>query len=210
MALHYGDSLTPAFLGGFGRRLFPAGGLDYAQGGSRVKMQPGTYHDLNAPFALQTTISVQDQVNHEYLCADERLTSDQLVLINGGANDFFFQFGIAGAAGFTAAALLDAEGKIAQSAIDLANVVATVIEKGATHVAVINLPDIGKDFLRRFPSEGVSQMQWSDLLTQISQGFNATLAIALHREKFGGKVILIDAFKFLDDIAANQSNVWVI
>ena len=43
------------------------------------------------------------------------------------------------------------------------------------------------------------------LLTQISQGFNATLAVALNQEKFGRKVILIDAFKFLDDIAANHS-----
>jgi len=205
VALHYGDTLTPAFLGGFGRPLFPAGGLDYAQGGSRVTMQPGIYNDPNAPFALQTTIPVQDQVNDEYLRAHQRFTSDQLVLINGGANDFFFQFGIAGAAGFTAAALLDAEGKIAQSAIDLANVVATVIENGATHVVVINLPDIGKTPFGASPPQGVSQMQWSDLLTQISQGFNSTLKQALHQEKFRGKVILIDAFKYIDGIVDHPS-----
>ena len=34
VAEYYGDTLTPAYLGGFGQPLVAAGGLGYAQGGS--------------------------------------------------------------------------------------------------------------------------------------------------------------------------------
>src|SRR5258708_16024847 len=44
LARTYGDLLLPAFQGGFGRPLAPSGGFDYAQGGSRVSMQPGINH----------------------------------------------------------------------------------------------------------------------------------------------------------------------
>jgi phospholipase/lecithinase/hemolysin len=205
VALHYGDRLTPAFLGGFGSPLFPAGGLDYAQGGSRVRMQPGIGHAPPgtpfADFAEATTVPVADQVN----AYRWRFTSDQLVLINGGADDVFFQLGVAQAAGFTTAALNAALAAIQQSAIDLAAVVVTVIEKGATHVAVMNLPDIGQTPLGASPPPGVPTTQWSNLLTQTSQGFNATLAVALNQKILGGKVILIDAFSFIDRIVTNYT-----
>ena len=122
------------------------------------------------------------------------------MLINGGANDLFFQLGAAQASGFTAAALNAAVAAIEQSAIDLASIVATVVENGATHVAVMNLPDIGNTPL------GGSQPSvpgYSQLLTQFSQGFNATLAAALNTEILSGKVIVIDTFSFLDRIIAN-------
>jgi phospholipase/lecithinase/hemolysin len=208
VALHYGDRLTPAFLGGFGLPLFPAGGLDYAQGGSRVTLQPGIGHappgTPDADFAEATTVPVADQVN-AYLLAHGRFTSDQLVLINGGADDVFFQLDAALAAGFTTAALTAAEVKIAQSATDLATIVATLIANGATQIAVMNLPDIGQTPLGATPPPGVPPTQWSDLLTQISQGFNATLAVALNQEILGGKVILIDAFSFIDRIVTNYT-----
>jgi phospholipase/lecithinase/hemolysin len=199
VAHHFGDMLTPAFLGGFGVPLYPAGGLDYAQGGSRVTMQPGIGHAPGAPdFAEATTIPVQDQVN-TYLSAHRGFTSRQVVLINGGANDIIFQLTKAQAEGFTAAALHTAEVAIGQSAIDLASVVATLIENGATHVAVMNLPDIGTTPL------GVSSTipGFSQLLTKISCDFNKTLEAALKQEISGGKVILIDAFSFIDGVIAS-------
>src|SRR5260370_863538 len=44
VARFYGSELTPAFVGGFGLPLVPAGGHDYAQGGSPVTMQPRIDH----------------------------------------------------------------------------------------------------------------------------------------------------------------------
>ena len=132
VALSYGSILTPAFFGGFGLPLFPAAGLDYAQGGSRVTMQPGINHAVGdtpeADFAQQTTIPVKDQVA-EFLKTHKRFRPDQLILINGGANDIFFQLAAAQAAG-TAAAEQDARSAIAQSAVDLVNVVGTIVANG--------------------------------------------------------------------------------
>jgi phospholipase/lecithinase/hemolysin len=202
VARHYGDRLTPAFVGGFGRPLHPADGLDYAQGGSRVKLQPGIGHAAaetpNADFAEETTIPVQDQVNTYLSTHNWTFNSRQLVLINGGANDLLIQLGGAQAAG-TLAALQLAEGAIAQSATDLASVVGTIIQKGATHVAVVNLPDIGKTPL------GVTSSDHGQTLTSLSQLFNTTLTAAL--KQFREKVILIDAFDFLDDKIANYDRL---
>jgi phospholipase/lecithinase/hemolysin len=92
IACYFGYDLKPAFVGGFGFPLVPAGGLDYAQGGSRVTLQPGVGHAAegspNAEFAQQTTIPVKDQLAR-YLLEHRRFDSHQLVFINGGANDIF-------------------------------------------------------------------------------------------------------------------------
>ena len=199
VARFYGSELTPAFVGGFGRPLVPAGGHDYAQGGSRVTMQPGIDHaaagSSNADFAEETTIPVRDQVA-EFLKAHERFNPDQLILINGGANDIFFQLAAARAAG-TAEAQQNAVKAITQSALDLADIVGTIVKSSATHVVVINMPDIGKVPM------GAASADRGQSLTQISQSFNSTLAGALRRQDLGEKVLLIDSFSFLDDIIAN-------
>jgi phospholipase/lecithinase/hemolysin len=200
VARHYGDELTPAFLGGFGEPLSPAGGLDYAQGGSRVTLQPGLDHapagTPDADFAEETTVPVKDQVT-AYLAAHKRFNSRQLVLIEGGANDIFFQLAAAQAAG-TAAAQKAAEEAITRAANDLADVVATVVANGATHVAVMNLPDIGMS------PQGVISLDQGQSLTQSSQLFNTTLANQLQQEDLGGRVILIDSFTFIDNVIADS------
>jgi phospholipase/lecithinase/hemolysin len=197
IAKHYGDTLTPAFVGGFGSKpcLAANGGLDYAQGGSRVSMQPGRNYAPNC--AQATTLPVKDQVSL-YLSAYGKFNSNQLVLINGGANDVLFQLDLAERIG-TPQALLAALQAIAHSAADLAKIVETVVAKGAAHVVVFNLPDIGKT------PAGVFSKDHGKLLTEVSKLFNATLAFALqlqHRN-LSGKVILIDAFGFVDSLVAN-------
>jgi phospholipase/lecithinase/hemolysin len=199
VARSFGSELTPAFLGGFGLPLTRAGGLNYAQGGARVTMQPGIDHAAegtpHADFAQQTTIPVKDQVA-EFLKAHKRFSPDHLVLVNGGANDVFFQLAAAQAAG-TAEAQQNAIKAISQSAIDLIDVVATLVANGATHVVLFNLPDIGKTPM------GVASVDGGQSLTQISQLFNSTLAGALQQRNFGEKVLLIDSFTFIDGIAAS-------
>jgi phospholipase/lecithinase/hemolysin len=199
VARSFGSELKPAFVGGFGLPLTPASGQNYAQGGARVTMQPGIDHAAagtpNADFAEETTIPVKDQVA-EFLKAHKRFSPDQLILINGGANDVFFQLAAAQAAG-TAAAQQEAVKAITQSAIDLVGVVATMVANGATHVVVINLPDIGKTPL------GAASLDQGQSLTQISQLFNSTLAGSLQQRNFGEKVLLIDSFTFIDGIVAS-------
>ena len=191
IAAHYGDILTPAFLGGLGVPLFPAGGLDYAQGGARVALQPGIGH---APpgqpdFAELTTVPVKEQVSL-YLAAHKKFYPGQLVLINGGANDIFYQLQTVSSQQTVLAA-------ITQAAIDLAGLVETIVANGATHVVVANLPDIGITPL------GLSSADGGQLLTQLSQLFNSTLQAALAENNFGSKVVLFDTFSFSDNILAN-------
>jgi phospholipase/lecithinase/hemolysin len=199
VARQYGDNLTPASLGGYGLPLFPAAGLDYAQGGSRVKLQPGIDHAAagtpNAAFAEQTSIPVKDQVS-EYLRAHRHFSSRQLVMINGGANDVFFNLETAQAAG-TASAQQAAVEAIQQAAMDLVDIANAVVENGATRVVLFNLPDIGTS------PQGVASADHGQSFTQISQLFNTTLANSLRQENLTNKVLLIDSFTIIDGIMAN-------
>ncbi len=87
----YGDTLNLGRDGGFGVPLTGAAGLGYAQGGARVKLQPGIGHapagTPNADYAQATTIPVNDQVS-SYLAAHGSFNANQLVLVNGGPTTF--------------------------------------------------------------------------------------------------------------------------
>jgi phospholipase/lecithinase/hemolysin len=185
VARHYGDRLTPAFVGGFGSKpcLIANGGLDYAQGGSRVTVRQGINRVPDC--AQATTVPVKEQVR-SYLASYGSFTSDQLVLINGGANDILIQI-----------ATTQDSSAIVQAATDLADIVRTLVLNGAEHVAVMNVPDIGMA-----PLGVMSSPQVQAALTGFSQLFNTTLAAAfkLHQKEFGEKVILIDAFSFIDGV----------
>lgn len=199
LACVYGDLLIPAFQGGFGRPLLPSGGFSYAQGGSRVSMQPGIGHDTsgapNSDFLLETTVPVTEQLK-AYLDVFQRFHPNQFVVINGGADDIFFNLTVAQQIG-TPAAAQAAQQAIVQSAIDLAGVVETVVSKGATHVAVMNMPDIGN------VPQGFSSADHGKSLTQISQLFNATLVSQLQSKNILDKVILIDIFNVLNNVVNN-------
>ena len=199
VASTYGDVLMPAFQGGFGRPLASSGGFDYAEGGSRVSIQPGVGHDTsgaqNAAYSAQTTIPVSEQLT-TYLSANQRFHPNQLVIINGGINDILFNLAAAQQAG-TPAALQAAQQAVAQSAIDLVGVVNTVIAKGATHVVLMNVPDLGTT------PQGAASADHGKPLTQISQLFNTTLISQLQSKNLLNKIILIDVYNIVDNVVAN-------
>lgn len=178
------------------------GGFGYAQGGSRVSMQPGIGHDTsgdpNSDFPLQTTFPVSQQLN-TYLSVYQRFYPNQFVMINGGANDIFFNLAVSEQIG-TPAAIEAAQHAIVQSAINLAGVVETVIDKGATHVGLVNVPDLGK------VPQGVSGPDHGESLTQISELFNSTLISQLQSKNLLDKVIVIDLFILVDNLGMNFQN----
>jgi len=199
VASTYSDVLMPAFQGGLGRPLASSGGFDYAEGGSRVSIQPGVGHDTsgaqNAAYSAQTTIPVSEQLT-TYLSANQRFHPNQLVIINGGINDILFNVAAAQQAG-TPAALQAAQQAVAQSAIDLVGVVNTVIAKGATHVVLMNVPDLGTT------PQGAASADHGKPLTQISQLFNTTLISQLQSKNLLNKIILIDVYNIVDNVVAN-------
>ena len=227
VAQYYGDTLTAANTGGFGIPLSPASGLGYAQGGSRVTLQPGIGHatpgTANADFSQATTIPINDQVT-QYIGSHGAFNANQLVLVNGGANDIFYNLGVAqataagiqaqlaagamtptqaGAAGAAAQTALTTA--ISQAAIDLATLVGRVVQAGATHVVVSTVPDIGG------APQGLASADKGVTLSQVTQLFNGTLKGALQQSGLLSKVIYVDAYTWVDGIQANfQANGFTV
>ncbi len=199
VAEHYGSLLEPAALGGFGIPLIPTTGLCYAQGGARVTLQPGPGHAAegtrNANFALSTTVPVAEQIQ-TYLKVHKRFTSNQIIFLQGGANDVLVNLEAAQTAG-TAAAQQAAVAAIMQAAIDLGNLVQTLKANGATRIVLVNMPDLG------VTPQGVATADHGASLTQICQLFNATLQQTLQQQGLLDQVILIDLFTFVENTVKN-------
>ena len=168
VAQYYGGTLTAAYLGGFGQPLVAAGGYGYAQGGSDVVIAEG---EGWAPDNLAaTTVPLATQVS-QYLSAHTSFNSNQLVLVDGGANDIFqfattanltalgtalqTQYPAAVAAGelpdtpagqveFIASYLQTNSTQVAAAAVALATQIQTIVNAGATHVVLMTVPDIGQ------------------------------------------------------------------
>ncbi|WP_179403479.1 SGNH/GDSL hydrolase family protein [Burkholderia guangdongensis] len=208
VSAYYGNPLTPANEGGFGVPLKATGGLGYAQGGSRVTQQPGIGHAAagtpNSDYSQATTTPIATQVQ-QYLSQHGSFNANQIVLINGGANDIFYQAEAAQAAGNTLPAQAAAAAGIQLAAQQLAGIVQQIVASGATHVFVSNVPDIGGT---PFAVSGGTQTTF----TQLTLLFNGTLAAALQALNVDTtKYTLIDAFKWQDGItAAYQANGFTV
>ncbi|WP_345811606.1 SGNH/GDSL hydrolase family protein [Paraburkholderia sp. PREW-6R] len=229
VAEYYGGTLTAAYVGGFGQPLVATGGYGYAQGGSDVVNAQGQGWAPNNMAA--TTVPVVTQVAN-YLSAHASFNSNQLVLINGGANDIFQFAGTTanltalGAALQTQYPLLVQAGKlpnsqagqvafivgylqqlsnpqIATAASQLAAQVQTIVNSGATHVVVATVPDIGNTPLG--VQANASAPGSAALLTGITAAFNYLLVQNLTALGLvsSGKVIVADAFTWLDQQLPN-------
>jgi phospholipase/lecithinase/hemolysin len=202
VAEHYGDGLTPAFEGGFGSPLVPAGGLGYAQGGSRVSLQPGIGHappgSPGADFAQATTVPVSMQVN-EFLQTFGRFQSNQVVLINGGANDLLFNLESTLMTGSTPkpAQLLKGIAAVQKAAVDYGALVKKILNAGAKHVVVLNLADFSQS------PEGLASLDNGKVLRPIIRAFNDTLVATLILNGSWNRIIYVDAFSFMDSVIEN-------
>ncbi|MEX3895514.1 SGNH/GDSL hydrolase family protein [Paraburkholderia sp. BR10954] len=219
VAEYYGGTLTPAYVGGFGNPLTAAGGLGYAQGGSRVDLQPGVGFAPNNMAA--TTVPVTTQVS-EYLSAhNNSFNSNQLVLINGGANDIFVAvqtISAASAAAAAAAATAIANGAnpadaqaaataaiqsvtqaqgaaIVTAATTFVGTVQKIVAAGAQHVVVSNVPDIAKT-----PQGLAAGAQGQAVIDGLVQAYNNVLKQGLASTS---QVIYLDSYTLLDQTLAN-------
>lgn len=228
VAEYYGDTLKAAFLGGFGQPLVATGGFGYAQGGSDVVNAQGEGWAPNN--AAATTVPVMAQVA-SYLSTNTSFNGNQLVLINGGANDIF-QFSTTanlqalGAALQTQYPLLVQAGKlpnsqagqvafivgylqqlanpqIATAATQLAAQVQKIVAAGATHVVVSTVPDIGNTPLG--VAANASSPGSAALLSGITAAYNYLLVQNMTALGLLGtnKVIVADAFTWLDQQLPN-------
>ncbi len=116
-------------------------GLGYAQGGSRVANPIGIGYATTDPanYTGALTVPVAQQLTN-YLTAHGSFNANQLVIVNGGANDILYNLQAVQTGAITPA---QATAAIGQAAIDLAGVIGKILQSGATHVLVSNVPDIG-------------------------------------------------------------------
>jgi phospholipase/lecithinase/hemolysin len=188
VAQYYGDTLTAAYTIDLGHELKAQSGLGYAQGGSTVAT-PADQAEFLTDVIGDIEMPVTQQIT-SYLSAHTAFNANQLVLVWAGANDVL-------RAGSPPAA----DTTVDTAATTLAQQVAKIVQSGATHVVVVNVPNIG------LSPDGIKQADGGANLTQLSQRFNATLNAALQTNNVQSKVILVDAYTWVTQTIANyQAN----
>ncbi|QGZ55497.1 SGNH/GDSL hydrolase family protein [Paraburkholderia acidiphila] len=236
IAEYYGGTLTPAYQGGFGAALTATGGMGYAQGGANVSASYPEGEGWAPGNAAATTVPVATQVS-QYLSANKSFNANQLVLIDGGANDIFAfattanltALGAQLTAAATAAAqagtpltqvqqvefianylLTNSSGaQIAASATALATQVGTILAAGGKHVVLMTVPDIGQTPLGVEANAGTPGA--AALLTGISAAYNAIVSGALTQAGIANDVIVADAFAWFDQLLpAYQANGFTV
>ena len=183
----------------------------YGQGGSRVTNPDGIGHATGA-----LTVPVVKQVDN-HLAAFGSFKASDLIVVWGGSNDVFVQFGIFGAK----AAAIDAEAKAGRISVDEARrqlfnaqtdgqaalkqaaqelsalVKDKILAKGGKYVAVFNLPDSSfTPFGSTLSADGRS------VLTALVDTFNLWLADGLG----GQPVQLLDQNSLFKKVAASPSS----
>jgi phospholipase/lecithinase/hemolysin len=223
VAEYYGGTLTTAYQGGFGQPLVATGGYGYAQGGSDVVNAEGLGWAPNNLAA--TTVPVATQVQ-QYLSAHQSFNANQLVLVDGGANDIF-QWATtanltalgealqtvypqevlagklpntqAGQVEFIAGYLQANNAQVYTAAVALAQQLQTIATSGAKHIVLMTIPDIGEAPLG---VEANAQTPGSAaLLSGIAAAYNGILEQAIAPLTApAGPVIVVDAFNWLDTV----------
>ncbi|HEX3632938.1 MAG TPA: autotransporter domain-containing protein [Casimicrobiaceae bacterium] len=177
LAQRFGSTATPA----------NQGGNDYAEGGARVTQLPGV--PASPPTGTATPVAVQVQ----HFLAKGAVDPNALYSVWAGANDLFFQLGLAQAGLITPT---DVQTNVATAAVQVVQQVGILKAAGARYIMVFNLPDVGSTPFGRGSGQGAS-------ITALSSFFNTTLSTgldALHID-----VIRLNIFALLDEVVANPA-----
>lgn len=192
VAQYYGNTLSAAYTIDITQKLSAQGGLGYAEGGATVAT-PANQNDFLTDVIGDVEMPVNQQVS-SYLATYGSFNSGQLVLVWAGANDVL-----------RAGALPAAAQTVETAATTLAQLVGQVVQAGATHVVVVNLPNIG------LSPKGLAQPDGGATFTQLSQLFNNTLNAASQANGLQAKLIQIDSYTWLNQIIANfQANGFAV
>jgi outer membrane lipase/esterase len=174
-AQRYGFTATPA----------NQGGTDYAEGGARVTQLPGVPN--TPPTGTATPVATQVQ----NFLGKGAVNPGALYSVWAGANDVFFQLGLAAAGAATPAQV---QANLTTAATQLVQQVGALSNAGARYIMVFNLPDIGKTPF------GVGSGQ-GPTITALSSLYNSTLNAgldALHID-----VIRLNVFALINETVAN-------
>ncbi len=155
---------------GNGGEVIQLGGLDYAEGGARIDVDganggivlqtiPGVG---SVPVQLATSRSIRTQIDDYLSEHGNAFSDDQLILIQGGANDLFEFLGQVAANPALAA---NASSVVTTAATAMITQISRLRAANATHIVYANLPDLGK--IPQFSTTALA-----DLATQLSVSYN--------------------------------------
>lgn len=136
---YFGNTLTPAFEGGFGVALTATGGLDYAQGAALVT--GGGVADITQPIPAASAEPVTWQLQ-QYLAQHGSFNANQLVLVEGGANEILNLVTVNSAAGlksFGAALAASSFSTLASNPTVQASTVQSLMAAGFTQAQATSL-----------------------------------------------------------------------
>ncbi len=192
VAQYYGDTLSAAFTIDITHKLNAQSGLGYAEGGATVAT-PANLYDFLTDVLGNIEMPVTQQVQN-YLATHRSFNANQLVLVWAGSNDVL-------RAGTPPAAI----SIVQTAATTLAQVVGQIVQNGATHVVVVNIPNVG------LSPKGLASPDGGANLTLLSQTFNDSLNAALQTDGLQGKVIQIDSYTWVNQVFANfQANGFTV
>jgi phospholipase/lecithinase/hemolysin len=133
-----------AATGGFGNVRTPhAGCYGYAQGGARVTSGSGIGNTGSAGsvFLGAMTESVTTQITNHLAEIGNTFSGNEIVFVMAGPNDVLTQLGAVGAGAISPASAVQAVGAAAGQLVAAVNT--QILNNGAKHVVVVNVPDIG-------------------------------------------------------------------
>lgn len=165
------------------------GGTNYAQGGARVKYNPGDY-DHN-------TLSLSEQVDVYLASTGGQADPDALYALLGGANDIIYQ-GLQLKAHKISFA--QAKANTAIAAGDLVVIVGRLIDAGARHILVFNGHNIGKS-----PVGAKHGILARIFFKKEAKVFNKALEAGLAKLD-GDDIIYVDLYEFMNKVVKHPGS----
>jgi phospholipase/lecithinase/hemolysin len=173
------------------------------------------------PTAL-TAVSVKDQISNYLNTHGDQFSDDQLVLIQGGANDLFVALSTYKATGriapdpnYCGGATLpyvtynpvdpSTDNIVTCAAKEMALQLKRLVDKGATKILYSNLPDVGAtpEFVLYAMADPVNGAATKAFVTQLSGAYNAVVLGALKALGIEDKVKIFDTWAFFANTLAN-------
>lgn len=173
------------------------------------------------PTAL-TAVSVKDQISNYLASHGDTFNNDQLVLIQGGANDLFVALSTYKATGKIAPDPATCGGSLLPyvtynpldpatdnivtcAAKEMALQLKRLVDKGATKVVYASLPDVGNtpEFVLYAMADPVTGAATKQFVTQLSAAYNAVVLASLKALGIDGQIRIFDTWKFFADSLSN-------
>ncbi len=178
---------------GHGGEVIQLQGTGYAEGGAKIEQDDGTggiTTENSYQIQLATQRSIKTQIDAYLAEHGNSFNERQLVLIQGGANDFFAFFKE------TAVGDIPSRGPlfVQETVTAMVTQIGRLKAAGARHVLYSNLPDLGKTPL--FTSMGPVA---AAAATQLSVAYNA--AVKQQTDAMG--VATFDTFSLIDQVVAS-------